>query len=184
MLSHSVVSVARQAHLSMGFFTQEHWSGLPFPSPGDLLDSGMEPKSPALQVDSLLLDPPGKPSNHKAKIYSSACAKTWFSIPSYCSATCLDIGSDLYSYGSLLIRFLLALQRAICLRNVIIYSRQMLLLLPRISQSPLGKIGNNSSIYKPDLILVDQTYAKLFKLALESARCPWSFQSSKKIFFS
>ena len=46
-----------------GFSRQEYWSGLPFPSPGDLLDPGMEPASPvfpALQADSLLIEPPGK----------------------------------------------------------------------------------------------------------------------------
>ena len=41
---------------------QEYWSGLPFPSPGDLPDPGIEPQSPALQVDSLQTEPPGKPS--------------------------------------------------------------------------------------------------------------------------
>jgi len=49
-----------QAPLSMGFSRQEDWSGLPFPSPGDLPDSGIKPKSPALQTDSLLSEPPGK----------------------------------------------------------------------------------------------------------------------------
>ena len=43
-----------QASLSMGFSRQEYWSGLPFPSPGDLPDSGIEPGSPTLQADSLL----------------------------------------------------------------------------------------------------------------------------------
>ena len=47
--------------LSMEFSKQEHWSGLPFPSPGDILDPGNEPGSPALQADSLLSGPPGKP---------------------------------------------------------------------------------------------------------------------------
>jgi len=42
----------------MEFSRQEHWSGLPFPSPGDLLDPGIEPGSPALQADSLLSNPP------------------------------------------------------------------------------------------------------------------------------
>ena len=42
-------AVAHQAPLSMGFSRQEYWSGLPFSSPGDLLDSGIEPRSPALQ---------------------------------------------------------------------------------------------------------------------------------------
>ena len=48
-------SVARKAPLSMGLPRQKHWSGLPFPSPGDLPDPGMEPASPALQADSLPL---------------------------------------------------------------------------------------------------------------------------------
>ena len=46
-------TVAYQAPPSMGFSRQECWSGLPFPSPGDLPDPGMEPGSPALQADSL-----------------------------------------------------------------------------------------------------------------------------------
>ena len=45
---------------SMGFSRQEYWSGLPFPSPGDLPDSGIEPWSPALQADALPSKPPGK----------------------------------------------------------------------------------------------------------------------------
>ena len=44
----------------MGFSGQGYWSGLPFTSPGDLPDPGMEPGSPALQADSLLSEPPGK----------------------------------------------------------------------------------------------------------------------------
>ena len=53
-------TVARQAPLSMGFSRQESWSGLPFPSPGDLPDPGIEPRSPALQADSSPTEPPGK----------------------------------------------------------------------------------------------------------------------------
>ena len=48
-------TVARQASLSMGFPRQEYWSGLPFPLPGGLPDPRIEPASPALQVNSLLL---------------------------------------------------------------------------------------------------------------------------------
>ena len=55
-------TVARQAPWSMGFSRQEYWSGLPFPSSGDLPDPGIEPRSPALQVDSLLTELGGKPS--------------------------------------------------------------------------------------------------------------------------
>ena len=46
-------TIVRQASLSMGFFRQEYWNGLPFPSPGDLPDPVTEPISPALQADSL-----------------------------------------------------------------------------------------------------------------------------------
>ena len=54
-------TVACQAPLSMGFSRQEYWSGLPFPSPGDLPDPGIEPGSPALQADSVPAELPGKP---------------------------------------------------------------------------------------------------------------------------
>ena len=53
-------TVARQAPLSMGFSRPEHWSGLTFPSPGDLPNPGIEPGSLALQVDSLPAELPGK----------------------------------------------------------------------------------------------------------------------------
>ena len=45
----------------MGFSRQEYWSGLPFPSPGDLPNPGAKPESPALQADALLSETPGKP---------------------------------------------------------------------------------------------------------------------------
>ena len=51
----------------MGFSKQEYQSGLPFPYPGDLPDPGIEPRSPALQVDSLPSQPPGKPSTATGK---------------------------------------------------------------------------------------------------------------------
>ena len=50
-----------QAPLSMEFSRPEYWSGLPFPSPGDLPNSGIEPASPILQADSLSPEPPEKP---------------------------------------------------------------------------------------------------------------------------
>ena len=53
-------TVACQAPLSMGFSRQEYWSGLPFPSPGDLPDPGIEPGSSALQANSLLTELQGK----------------------------------------------------------------------------------------------------------------------------
>ena len=54
-------TVACQSPLSMGFFRQEYWSGLPCPPPGDLSNPGIEPRSPVLQVNSLPSEPPGKP---------------------------------------------------------------------------------------------------------------------------
>ena len=54
-------TVAHQAPPSVGFSRQEYRSGLPFPSPGDLPDPGIEPGSPALQTDALPSEPPGKP---------------------------------------------------------------------------------------------------------------------------
>ena len=70
MLSHSVVSdsatpwtVALQSPLSMGFPRQEHWSGLPFPSPGDLPDPGIKTASPELADGFFTTEPPGKLSS-------------------------------------------------------------------------------------------------------------------------
>ena len=54
-------TAAYQAPLSMVFSRQQYWSGLPFPSPGDLRNPGIEPRSPALQTDALPSEPPGKP---------------------------------------------------------------------------------------------------------------------------
>jgi len=54
-------TVACQTPLSMGFSRQEYWSGLPFLFPGDLPNPGIKPRSPALEADSLLSEPPGKP---------------------------------------------------------------------------------------------------------------------------
>ena len=54
-------TIAYQAPQPMEFSRQEYWSGLPFPSPGDLPNPGIKPRSPALQADALLSEPPGKP---------------------------------------------------------------------------------------------------------------------------
>ena len=61
-------TVARQAPLSMKFPRQEYWSRLPFPSPGDLPDPGIKPRSLMLPADSLPFEPPGKPY-----VYPSGC---------------------------------------------------------------------------------------------------------------
>ena len=66
MLSHVQLFAtpwACQASLSWGFSRQEYWSGLPCPPPGDLLNPGIKPKSPTLQMNSLLSEPPGTPKN-------------------------------------------------------------------------------------------------------------------------
>ena len=79
--------VARQAPLSMGFPRQEYWSGLPFPSPGDLSDPGIEPGSPALADRFFTIEPPGVeiheekkkkeiPASHHTSTVSSSCFKT------------------------------------------------------------------------------------------------------------
>ena len=73
--------VAHQAPLSMGFSRQEYWSGLPFPSPGDLTDPGIEPKSPvspALAGGFFTTVPPGKPH----KFFCSTLNKLSWALPS------------------------------------------------------------------------------------------------------
>ena len=58
-------TVAYQAPPSMAFSRQEYWSGLPFPSPGDLPNLRIEPRSSTLQADALPSEPPGKSSNYE-----------------------------------------------------------------------------------------------------------------------
>ena len=53
-------TVSYQASPSVGFSRQEYWSGLPLPSPGDLPNPGIEPRSPTLQADALPSEPLGK----------------------------------------------------------------------------------------------------------------------------
>ena len=64
-------TVACQAPLSMGFSRQEYWSGLPCPSPGELPNPGIESVFPALQADSLLSEPPGKPIRNSYHLHFS-----------------------------------------------------------------------------------------------------------------
>ena len=63
-------TVARQPPLSIAFSRQEYWGGLPFPSPGDLPDPGIEPTSPALQAVSLPTEPSGKPTTQRKPLKS------------------------------------------------------------------------------------------------------------------
>ena len=58
-------AVACQDSLSMGFYSQEHWSDLPFSSPGDLPKPGIKPRSPALKADSLPSEPQGSHSKRE-----------------------------------------------------------------------------------------------------------------------
>ena len=60
-------TAAHQALQSMAFPRQEYWSGLPFPSPGDLPDPGVEPKSPTLQADSLPTETQGSPQGARGE---------------------------------------------------------------------------------------------------------------------
>ena len=63
---------SHQVPPSMEFSRQESWSGLPFPSPGDLLDPGIKPRSPTLQADALPSEPPGKPGASRQTHKSNA----------------------------------------------------------------------------------------------------------------
>jgi len=98
-ISHSVVSnsvtpwtVAHQALLSMGFSRQEYWSGLPFPSKGDLPNAGIKPRSLPLQGDSLLSEPPGKPI-HIWPIYymGHTCTQTLLFLQTACSTPAFPV---------------------------------------------------------------------------------------------
>ena len=64
-------TVVYQAPSSVGFSRQEYWSGLPFPSPGDLPDPGIEPRFPTLQADALTSEPPGKPNNLHSRVFKN-----------------------------------------------------------------------------------------------------------------
>ena len=79
-------TVAHQAPPSMGFSRQEYWSGLPFPSPGDLPDPGIESRSPTLRADSLPSKPPGNP-------YMCVCVCVYIYM---CIYICLNIYMYIY----------------------------------------------------------------------------------------
>ena len=66
-ISHVPMDCSPQAPLSMEFSRQEYWSGLSFPSPGDLPNPGMIPWSPALEVESFLTEPPSKANTEGSK---------------------------------------------------------------------------------------------------------------------
>jgi len=84
-------TVAHQILLSRGFSRQEYWRGLPCPPPGHLPDPGIEPGSPTLQADSLLLSHWGSPLivNKKYKIFTvKYFSAYWISCPSSYQAAC------------------------------------------------------------------------------------------------
>ena len=87
-------TVAHQAPPSIGFSRQEYWSGLPFPSPGDPLNLGIKPWSPALQADALTSEPPGKP---RKRIQYSSVAQSYPTLcdPMNCSTPGLPVHHQL-----------------------------------------------------------------------------------------
>ena len=75
---------------SMGFSREEYWSGSPFPSPGDLPDPGIEPRSPALQADALTSEPPGKPQEEDMKPLMRYCLQDLISENTAFTNKCLN----------------------------------------------------------------------------------------------
>ena len=71
-------TIAYQDPQSMEFYRQEYWSGLPFPSPGDLPNPGIKPQSPALQTEALLSEPPGI---RKGKVNRGESNQVGYQIP-------------------------------------------------------------------------------------------------------
>ena len=80
------MTVAYQAPPSTEFSRQEYWSGLPFPSPGDLPDPGIEPRSPTLQADTLPSEPPQVKLTERIRLYQE--------VSQYFRAGTVSIGSD------------------------------------------------------------------------------------------
>ena len=80
-------TVAYQAPPSMGFSRQEYWSGLPFPSPGDLSNPGIEPGSPEFQADALTSEPPGKSHSIIGRIQLMRSLTELHKMMCICSAT-------------------------------------------------------------------------------------------------
>ena len=74
-------TIAYQSPPSMEFSRQKYWSGLPFPSRGDLPDPGIEPRSPTLQADALPCEPPGKPHGLSSPWNSPGQNMEWVAFP-------------------------------------------------------------------------------------------------------
>ena len=95
-------TVAYQAPLSMRFSRQEYWSGLPFPSPGDLPDPGIEPGSPTLQTDALPSEPPGKSGHLKSIKTLSLLHLVVFLLKSLTSACLKALSCQTYDINGML----------------------------------------------------------------------------------
>ena len=101
-------SAVHEAPLSMGFSRQEYWSGLPFPSPRDLPDPGIKPRSPALQADALTSEPPGKPTSYSIITYTFGSTLSFYiwrkwdseklrNLPSITEQCCGRNGKDVFT---------------------------------------------------------------------------------------
>ena len=97
--------------LSMGFPRQEHWSGLPFPSPGDLPDPGIKPTSPALGSGFFTAKPPRKPPRIK-------CC----SVAKSCLALCHPVNCNMRA--SLSITVSLSFLKLMCIESVRVFSSE------------------------------------------------------------
>ena len=98
-------TVGHQVPPSVGFPRQEYWSGLPFPSPGDLPDPGIEPKSSALRADTLTSEPSGKPNmviiqdnyNNFTRVMVTKCVSLFLEAAQWMFNTIIVIVSIPYS---------------------------------------------------------------------------------------
>ena len=130
------LTIAHQAPPSMEFSRQEYWSGLPFPSPGDPPDPGIEPRSPTLQADALPSEPPGKPSVQFSSVAQSCltlCDPMNHSTPGLLVHNQLPESTQLMSIESVMPSSHLILGRP-------------LLLLPRVPPS-IRVFSNESTLY-------------------------------------
>ena len=93
-------TIVRQAPLSIGFSRQEYWSGLLFPSPGDLPNPGISPRSTALQGDSSLSETPGKPTPEFRPLLTSLPARQALSRGTECSGIFQRGFFSLFPFGS------------------------------------------------------------------------------------
>ena len=117
-------TVAHQPHLSMGFSRQKYWSGLTFPSPGDLPNPGIEPPSPAMEVDSLPTELQGKklPDSSHLGCITLHSSQQW-----------MRVLVDLYPFQHLLLVFwILVILRAVWSYLIAVLICSSLLLLSRL----------------------------------------------------